>query len=43
MCFDYEIVFLENRGIFISGWVIRVREGIFLEEQKCSLIRDRQK
>jgi hypothetical protein len=40
MCFDYEIVFLENRGIFISGWVIRARGGIFLEEQKCSLLTE---
>jgi len=36
MCFDYEIVFLENRGILVGCWFIRVRDGIFLKEQKCS-------
>lgn len=36
MCFDYEIIFLENRGILKEGWVIRVWNGIFLKEQKCS-------
>jgi hypothetical protein len=34
MCFDYEIILLGNRGIFIVCWVIRVRGRIFFWRTK---------
>jgi hypothetical protein len=39
MCFDYEKFREENRENLKEGSAIRAREGIFLEEQKCSLQR----
>jgi hypothetical protein len=38
MCFDYEIIFLENRGILKEGWVIRALRAVGLEEQKRSFL-----